>query len=50
MIVSSLRDGFIFISLLTIQRNESLMEFGAAQWIGSRWRGIFSKGNCPVQE
>lgn len=45
MIVSSLRDSFIFISLL-MKRNESLMvEFGAAQWIGVGWRGIFSKGN-----
>ena len=35
VIVSSLRGNVIFISLLMIQRNESLMvEFGAAQWIG----------------
>ena len=34
VIVSSLRGNVIFISLLMIQRNESLMvEFGAAQWI-----------------
>lgn len=40
MIVSSLRDSFIFIILLTVQRNEFLIvEFRRAQWIGVERRG-----------